>query len=116
MSVSYKFRTSRSGNLYDSKAQLEMSGHEEDVTREVEADSTEGNEKNSVWFCLNLVVEKIRANPGPLHAQISALTEMMDRFIQSNSSGENTTASTLGTRYQYESLFTGAPGAYRFQR
>ena len=105
-----KFKTLRSGNSYDSNGQLEMSAHEEEVTGEVEADATEANEENSVWFSPDLSDERIRASLEPLHAQISALTKMMDRLIQSDAAGETTTASTRETRYQYESPFGGAPG------
>ena len=110
----YKLKTSRSGNSCDSNAQLEMSKPDEEVTREVEANAIEGNEENSVKFSSELVEESIRASLEPLHTQISALTEMMDHLIQSNSARETTTASTRETRYQYESLCSGAPGISRF--
>ena len=58
MSFSYKFKTLRSGNPYDSKMQLEMSAHEEELTEE-EAGATEGNEENSISFSPDLVEEKI---------------------------------------------------------
>ena len=81
MSFSYKLRTLRSGNWYVSKAQLEIIAHEEEVTGKVEADATEGNEQNSVGFYPDLLDEWIRASVKPLHAQISAPNEMMDRLI-----------------------------------
>ena len=114
MSFSYKFKTLRIGNWYDSSAQPEMSAHEEEVTGEVEVNSNEGNEENSVRFSLDLVDERIKASLEPFHAQISALTEMMDRFIQSNSTRELTTAGTRETRYHYESPLSGAPRNSRF--
>ena len=68
MSFSYKFKTLRSGNSYDSNAQLEMSAYEEEVTREVEADTTEDNEENIVRFSTDLLDKKIKASLEPLHA------------------------------------------------
>ena len=87
-----------------------MSAQEEVVTGEVEAGATEGNEEISIRFCPDLVDERITASLEPLHAQIYALTEMMDRLILSNSAME----STRDTRYQYESPFSGAPGTSRY--
>ena len=84
-----------------------MSALEEEVTGEVEADATEANEENSIGFSSDLVNERVKASLGPLHAQISALIEMMDRLIQSNSVKEATTASSLETRHQFESPYTG---------
>ena len=79
-----------------------MSAHEVEVTGEVEADANEGNEGSSVRFSPDLVDEKIKGSLEPLHAQISALTEIMDQLIQSNSAREATTPSARETRYQYE--------------
>ena len=94
ISVSYKFKTLRSGNSYDSRAQSEMSAHEDEATGELETGTIEGNEENSVRFSPELVDERLKASVEPLHAQISALTEMMDRLIQNNSAKETTTASS----------------------
>ena len=41
---------------------------------------------------------------------------MMDLLIQSNSATETTRASSLETRYQYRSPFSGAPGSSRFPK
>ena len=90
-----------------------MSAYEE-VTWKVEVDATEGNEENSIRFFPNLVDERIKASLEPLHAQISALTEMMDRLTQSNLARETTTTSSWETRHQYESPFSGVPGSSRF--
>ena len=81
MSFSYKFNTLRSGNTYDSSTQPEMSNHDDEVTGEVELDTNEGIEENSVRFSPDMVDERIKSNLEPLHAQISAFTEMMDRLI-----------------------------------
>ena len=91
-----------------------MSAHEEEVTGEVEADATEGNKENGRGFSPDLFNESVQASLEPLHAQISALTEMTDRLIQSNSARETTTLSTREPRYQHESPFGGASGASRF--
>ena len=90
MSFSYKFETLRSGSSYESNAQLEMSAHEEKVTEDVGAVAIEGNEETGVRY---LVGERIKVLK-PLHAQISALTEMMNRLFQCNSAKETTTAVT----------------------
>ena len=86
-----------------------MSAHEEETAGEVETDVIEGNGENGVRFSPDLVDERIKASLELLHAQISALTKMMDHLIQSNSARKTTTASTRETRYQYESPFSGAP-------
>ena len=91
-----------------------MSAREEEVIGEVETNATEGKEKNSVRVSADLVDEKIKASLEFLHAQISALTEMMDRLIQSKSARETTAANTYETRYQYELPSSGALGAPRF--
>ena len=91
-----------------------MSVHEKELTGEVEVDASGGNEKNNVRLSPDLVVERIEASLEPLHAQISALTEKMDRLIQVNSAREFTMAFTREVRHQFESLFSGAPGTSRF--
>ena len=53
----------------------------------------------------------IKANLERLHAQISALTEMIDRFIQGTSVRKITTASTREFRIQSESPLAETPGA-----
>ena len=56
---------------------------------------TEGSEENSIRFSPELVDERIKASLEPLHPQITALNEMMDRLIQSDAAKEATTASSL---------------------
>ena len=99
MSFSYKFRTLRSGNSYNSRMQPEISTHEDETT-EIETGIIESNEKNRMRFSPELVDERIKASLEPLHAQVIARTEMMKRLIQSNSAKETTTASSRGTRHQ----------------
>ena len=114
MSDSYKFKTLRSRNSYDSRARIEVSAHEEEVTGEMEADATEGNEESSIRFSPDLVDERIKTSLELLRAQVSALTEMMDCLILSNSARETTTASSRGTRQRYESPFSGVPVSSSF--
>ena len=56
----------------------------------------------------------MKANFVPFHAQIYALTEMMDRVIQGNSAREFTTVSTRELRPQSESRFAEPTGASSF--
>ena len=74
----------------------------------------EGSEKNSIRFSPELVDERIRAILKPLHAQISALTEMMDRLIQSNSTKESMTVGFRGFGHDYESPYSEGPGSSKF--
>ena len=113
MSFSYKFKTLRSGDLYDSRIQPEMSANGDEDT-ETETGMIEGSEENSIRFSPELVDERIKASLELLHPQISALTEMMDRLIQSNSDEESTTASSEGFRHQYESPYSEGPGSSNF--
>ena len=94
------------GNSYDSRLQIELSRHEEEATGEANVITGDGNEENNVGFSPDLVDSRIKASYEPLPAQISALTEMMNRLIQSNPTKEPTTAITREARYQYESPFS----------
>ena len=114
MSFSYNFKTLRSGNLYDSRTQREMSAHEVETTGEVETGIIEGCDEKSMRFSPESVDESIKASLVPLLAQITALTGMMDRLMQSNSAKEATTASSRGPRHQYESPYSEVPGSSRF--
>ena len=60
-----------------------MSTHGDENAGEVEAGITEGSEENSIRFSPEIVVERIKSSFELLHTQITALTEMMDRLIQS---------------------------------
>ena len=113
MSFFYKLKTLRSGNSYDSRTQPEMSAHKERAI-EVKTGTIQGNEENSIRFSPDLVDERIKASPEPLHAQISALTEKMDHLMQSSSAREPTTASSREARHLYESPYSGVPGFSRF--
>ena len=81
MSFYHKFKTLRSGNSYGSKTQPEMSTHGDENTGEAELGMNEGSEENGMKLSPELVDEKIKASLEPLHAQITVLTEMMDRLI-----------------------------------
>ena len=52
--------------------------------------TVESNKENSMTFSPDFVHERIKASLEPLHVQISALTEMMDHLIQSNSTKDAT--------------------------
>ena len=84
----------RCGNSYDSKLQLEMSAHEDETKGEVGMRRTEANEDNSMRYSPDLADDGIKTSLEPLQAQITALVEMMDRLIQSNSAKETTTSSS----------------------
>ena len=96
ISCSHTHKTLRSGNTYDLHAHPEIFAHVEQTA--VEAKKRRMNEmtelaQDSVLIS-NMVKERIRVNLEPLRAQISALTEMIDRLTQGNSTREFTTAST----------------------
>ena len=76
-----------------------MSAHGDENTGEAETGIIESSKEKIRGFSPEVVDERIKASLEPLHAQISALAEMMDRLIQSNSAKENTTASSQGTPY-----------------
>ena len=94
MSFSYMCKNLRSGNAYELRTQPKMSTHGDENTGEAETGIIEGSEENSIRFFPELVDERIKASVEPLHAQISALTEMMDRLIRSNLTTESTRART----------------------
>ena len=91
-----------------------MSTHENENTEVGESGITEGSEESNIGLSPDLVEERIKVSLEPLHAQISALTEMVDRLIQGNSTTESTTASTRGLRLQHESPYSEEPGSSRF--
>ena len=91
-----------------------MAAQRDQTTGEAETGMIEGSEENSLRFSPELVDERIKANLEPQHAQITALTEMMDRLIQNNSAKETTTASSRGIGHQYESPYSEGPGSSRF--
>ena len=104
MSFSCEFKTLRSENSYDLRTQPKMSTHGDGNTGEAETGITEDTEECNIRISPKLEDERIKASLEPLHAQISALTEIMDRIIQSNSTTESTTAITRGLGLQHESL------------
>ena len=104
----------RSWNTYDSNARLEISAHGKETMEEVATDTNKVNDKNSVRFSPYIIEETIKANLELLHAQISALTEIMDRLIQGNAARAFKTASTRELRPRPESPFAEAPVTSRF--
>ena len=81
---------------------------------EVAKETIERNDENILRFSPDIIEETIKANLEPLHAQIFALTEYMDRLIQGNSARDFTTAGTRELRQQSESPFAEAPGTCSF--
>ena len=114
MSFPYTSKTLRSGKTKDLSARPKMSTYREEAMEGTATDMDEQNDENSARFSPDMIEERIKANLEPLHAQISALTEMMDRLFQGNSAREFTTASTHEPRPRSESPFVEAPGTSRF--
>ena len=81
MSFSYKFKTLGSGNSYDSRTQPTMPTNREENIGEIESAIIEDSEENSIRKSQKLVGERIKVSLWPLHEQIFALTEMLDRLI-----------------------------------
>ena len=91
-----------------------MSAYGDENTGEGETGVTEGSEENGMRFSPELVDERIKVSFDLLHAQTTALTEMMDRLIQSNSAKETTTGSSRGISHQYDSPYSEVPESSRF--
>ena len=102
------------GSSCDSSKQRKRSSREDEPTGVVETAKIEGNEEISMRFSREKVDDWIKVSLEPLFAQISTLTEKIDRLIQSNLTKETTTASSRGTRLQHESPYSEAPGCSRF--
>ena len=81
MSFSCAFKTLRGGNSYDLRTQPKMLTHGDENSGEAEVGTTESSEESNIGLSPELVDERIKASLVPLHAQISVLTEMMDRLI-----------------------------------
>ena len=58
-----------------------MSTHGDENTGEAETGINEGSKEKSLGFSPELVDEGKKASLEPLHAKLSALTEMMERLI-----------------------------------
>ena len=93
MSFSTRMKLS-SGNTYNSHARQQIPALEEDTTVETELYASEKTDKTIARYSPDRIDEKIKTNLEPLYAQISALTEMMDRLFRGNSAREFTTATT----------------------
>ena len=76
-----------------------MPAHEDEARGEIETGIIEDNEEKSMRLSPDLVDKSLKASLEPLHLQVSALTEMMHRLIQSQSASETTTASSWRTRH-----------------
>ena len=114
MSFPYNYKTLRSGNSCNLRTQSKISTHGDENTGEAEMAIIESSEENRIRFSPELVDERIKASFESLPAQISALTEMMDRLIRSNSTKESETVSSRGFGHQYKSPYSERPGSSRF--
>ena len=86
-----------------------MSAHEE---QPIEASGTyraEQIDKASAEFSSDLIEERVEANREPLLEQNSILTQLMNKFIQDNSTITNPTAGPGDRRFQSESPLTHGP-------
>ena len=92
-----------SGNTYNSHARQQIPALEEDTTVETELYASEKTDKTIARYSPDMIDENIKTNVEPLNAQISALTEMMDRLFQGNSAREFTTPTTRELRLQSQS-------------
>ena len=91
-----------------------MSAYGDENSAEAETGEIGGSVESSMTFSRELVDQRIKASFEPLLSQISALTEMMDRLIQSNSAKEITTMSSRGIGHQNEWFYSEGPGSFRF--
>ena len=82
-----------------------MPTHEEPLTTASESNEAERSDETSMVFSPDLVQEMIKANLEPVHAQISALTQMMAKLIQGYSARDYPTASTGEPHFLSESPF-----------
>ena len=114
MSFSCKLKTLGSGNSYDLRTQSKMSLHGDENTGGAETGIIEGSEENNIRFSPEIVDKRVKDSLEPLHAQFSALTEMMDQLIQSNLTTESRTASSRGPGLQYESPYSEGPRSLKF--
>ena len=91
-----------------------MSADGDENAEEAETGIIEGSELNGMKFSPELVDGEIKVCLEPLHAQITALTELMDHLIQSNSAKKTTTASFRGIPHRYESPYSEVPESSSF--
>ena len=91
-----------------------MTTHGNENTGEAETENVESIKESNTRFSPKLEDERIKASLEPLHAQNSALTELMDRLIQSNLTTESTTASNRGPGLQHRSHYSTGPGSSKF--
>ena len=83
-----------------------MSAHEELSTAASKPNAAERISEFSSEISPELIEKRIKENLAPLHAQISAQTELLDKLIQVNSARVYTMASTRERRFSSESPLT----------
>ena len=105
MSFSHLSKTLETGKTYVFYARLEVFAHEEETAVEAEIHANKIIDGTSTGFSPDMIEERIKPNLEPFHAQISALTEVMDRLIQAKSARDFKTATTPELRLQSELPF-----------
>ena len=106
-------RTLRSGDYYNLKTRLKKFSHEEHQAEASEVHTAKRSDGSNTEFSPNLTEERIKANLEPLHAQIFALTQMMNKLIQDNSARAKPTAGLRSRRFPSESPLTDGPRTSR---
>ena len=113
MSFIPKYRTLRNGYTFDLQAHPKMSAPEKQSTAATDTNEAERRDETSTGFSTDVIERRIKANLEHLHARISALTQMMDKFIQGNLAREYPVASTRKPRFPSESPLTDGRGISR---
>ena len=86
-----------------------MSAHGKQPNEASKTHTLERVDEASTKLSPNLIEDRIKSNMEPLHAQISTMTQMMNKLIQDNSARTNSTAGSRDHRFPYESPLTGDP-------
>ena len=82
MTFFLEHRTLKCGNKYDLKARPDLSAQEEQSTAASDPNVAERFSGANMELSPDLNEERIKANLEHLHAQITALTQMMDRLAK----------------------------------
>ena len=113
VSFCHENRTFKRGKRYDLKTRPDLCGQDEHSTTASELNAAKPNSQAGFAFSLDLIEETIRTKLEPLHAQNSALTQMMDNLIQCNLARAYPMASARDRRFQSEYPLTQDPGISR---
>ena len=113
MSFSFERRTLRSGSSYNLKTCPRTSAHDEETNAASELHTAERIDEASTDLSPNPIEYRVKAILEPLHAQMSTLTQMMNKLIQDNSVRANPLAGSRDHLLRSESLLTDEPGTSR---